>query len=101
MAMDETSNIIRNAGELFDALSDHITAADILAANMISNISVAIVEKRLIDGVSRKDFAKRIGVSVQTLRKFERGDHNFSVEQIAKIIIGGVSLGRLHTLWRE
>ena len=76
---------ILTVGEFFEGLREHITVADVLAADAISDVSVAILNKRLEFQMTQKAFAKHLGVSQGMISKWENGDYNFTLRSIAEI----------------
>jgi len=71
--------------EFLERISEFLTIADVLAADAISDVSVAIIRKRIAFGMTQKEFAKYIGVSQGMISKWENGDYNFTLRAIAEI----------------
>ncbi len=73
--------------ELLSALTETMSAQDILAADIISSLSNAIAKRRIAMGLSQKELADQIGKSQSTISKWENGDLNFSIETLAEIAV--------------
>ena len=73
--------------ELLTALTETLSAEDILAADKISRLSNAIVRQRLAMGLNQSELARKIGKTQSTVSKWENGDMNFTVELLADIAV--------------
>jgi len=73
--------------ELLTALTENLSAEDILAADKISRLSNAIVRQRLAMGLNQSELARKIGKTQSTVSKWENGDMNFTVELLADIAV--------------
>ncbi len=56
-----------------------------LKADLLANIAVIVHEKRLSDGLTQAEFAKRIGVSQAKVSKWENGNQNITIATLAEI----------------
>ena len=65
-------------GEVFTELS----SADMNLNNIKASIALAIAKKRLSDGLTQKEFAKKLGVSQSLVARWENGSHNFTIESL-------------------
>lgn len=81
--MKKTSTI----DDLLSTLTESISTEELLAADIISNISNAIAKRRLSMELSQKDLAAKIGKTQSAISKWENGDMNFSVELLAEIAV--------------
>lgn len=61
--------------------------ADIIASKLKTCITDVVIQKRLSMSLSRKDFAKYLGVSRYKLNKWESGHYNFTTEEVGLIIV--------------
>lgn len=73
--------------ELLDAMTTEMSAEEILSAILCSELSAAIVKKRLKLELSQKELADQIGKTQSTISKWENGDMNFSVDLLAEIAV--------------
>jgi len=71
--------------EFLEGMSEFLTVADVLAAEAISDVSVAIIKKRINLEKTQKEFAHYMGVSQGMISKWENGDYNFTLKAIAEI----------------
>lgn len=65
-------------GEVLTELS----SADMNLNNIKAIIALAIAKKRLSDGLTQKEFAKKLGVSQSLVARWENGSHNFTIESL-------------------
>ena len=72
---------------LLSALTESLGANEVLAADIISDISNAITKRRISLGLSQSELAGKIGKSQSTVSKWENGDMNFTVELLAEIAV--------------
>lgn len=78
-------NKIAGIDELFELFEKDITVSDVLSAKCMSDISSAIVKKRLELGLTQKEFAEYMKVSQAMVSKWEGGDYNFSIKSLAEL----------------
>ena len=71
--------------ECLDELRKHTSYKMSLYYDVLYEISTFIFDKRINSNMSRKDFAKVLGVTPQMLLKYESGDYNFSLFQLCDI----------------
>lgn len=74
-----------NEKDFYKFIAENISAGNLCAAKVIGKISAFICNQRNYLKMTREEFAKRVGVSLKTVSKWESADYNFSVEEIAKI----------------
>ncbi len=79
--MSKTTSI----GNLIEALTTNISAAELKSAMVISDISSRIAIERCNKGLTQKQFAKSMGVTQGMVSKWESGEYNFTIEAIANI----------------
>lgn len=70
---------------LFEKFLPYLSQADIVSARILSEISLAITNKRLEMELSQKEFSKLLGVSQSMISKWESQDYNFTINTIAEI----------------
>lgn len=70
---------------LFEALTENLSPAELKAATVISDISSRIAIERCKKGMTQKQFADLMGVTQGMVSKWESGDYNFTVESICNI----------------
>lgn len=71
--------------ELLKVFEGYVTSADLLAARLLANISLAITKKRLALKLNQTEFAKLLGVSQGMVSKWESENYNYTVEGLANI----------------
>jgi transcriptional regulator with XRE-family HTH domain len=71
--------------ELLIALTETLSPATIVASATNASISATIAVMRDAMGLSRNEMAKLMRVSSRTISKWERGDHNYTVRELAAI----------------
>lgn len=74
----------------FKSLNDllsifEVSASDTIAAKLLSQVSNALVKKRIEKKMNQKEFAQFMQVSQGMVSKWEGADYNFSIKTIAKI----------------
>ncbi len=74
-----------NLNDLLSIFEDNISAADVLAAKALSEVSAAIVKQRVEMGMTQKQFAQFMNVSQGMISKWESADYNFSIKTLADI----------------
>ena len=74
-----------NMKEFINAIGASLTYKDILAAEALTKISMAIFKARIERGMTQKDFASLLGVSQSMVSKWESENYNFSIEALANI----------------
>ena len=53
--------------------------------NILYDISIAIFDKRTELGMTQQQLADTLGVSKETIKKYESGDYNFDLRTLCKI----------------
>jgi len=71
--------------DFFDYLAENLSKSDVYAAKAIGEISAYIINYRVSNGLSQKEFAEMMGVTQSMVSKWESAEYNFTVEAIAKI----------------
>ena len=71
--------------DLLGLFEDSVEGEDILAAQILGEISAAIVKKRLELGMTQKEFAKYVGVSQGMVSRWEGGDYNFTIRNLVEL----------------
>ena len=71
--------------KLFSLFEESLSASDILAAKINSQISASITKERLKRHMNQAEFAKHISSSQSLISRWESGDYNFTVKKIAEI----------------
>ena len=74
--------------ELYEMLSlfeDCVDISDVISSKCMSDLSSLIVEKRLDLGLTQKQFAEYVHVSQAMVSKWEGGDYNFSIKELAEL----------------
>lgn len=71
--------------DLFSLFEESLSASDILAAKVNSQISTCITKERLKLHMNQSEFAKHINASQSLISRWESGDYNFSIKKIAEI----------------
>lgn len=73
--------------DLLSAISQDLSAAEILSADVLSGLSVQITQNRIQRGMTQTQFAEFLGVSQTMVSKWESQDYNFSIETLCKIAV--------------
>lgn len=71
--------------ELLELFGDAVTVSDIIASNVLGEISASIAKKRIQSNMTQKEFASYMCVSQGMVSKWEGGDYNFSIRTLADI----------------
>lgn len=71
--------------ELAELLTSGMSASDVKAALVTSDISARITKERINRQLSQKQFAELMGVSQAMVSKWESGDYNFTIGSLSKI----------------
>lgn len=80
------NNLInKTISDLVISISDKLTLADVYAADAISEVSVAILAKRISMNMTQTEFGKLLGVKQGMISKWENGDYNFTLKAISDI----------------
>lgn len=77
--------IDKNLERLAEGLAPYITRGELNAALALGEISSTIRLKRDSLNMNQKEFAKMMGVSQSMVSKWENGEYNFSIENLANI----------------
>ncbi len=70
---------------MYEFMANYLTESDIYAAKAIAKISMTIYKYRKDNNLSQKQFAQLMNVTQSMVSKWESGEYNFTVENIAKI----------------
>ena len=73
--------------DLLLALTENMSAEEILPADIISSLSNAIAKKRIGLDMTQAELAASIGKKQSTISKWENGDMNFTVRLLAEIAV--------------
>ncbi len=71
--------------DLFALFEKTLSASDILASKINSQISTSITKERLKLHMNQAEFARHINASQSLISRWESGDYNFTVKKIAEI----------------
>lgn len=71
--------------DLLELFGDAVTVSDIIASNVLGEISASIAKKRIQSNMTQKEFASYMCVSQGMVSKWEGGDYNFSIRTLADI----------------
>lgn len=73
--------------DLLSAISQNLSAAEILSADVLSGLSVQITQERMQRGMTQAQFAEFLGVSQTMISKWESQDYNFTIETLCRIAV--------------
>lgn len=74
-----------NIKSLIEPLRTALSYGDVMAAEQLAKISVAIFKARTNRGMTQKEFADFLGVSQSMVSKWESQDYNYSIGALAEI----------------
>lgn len=75
----------KSIGELFSSITEGMSASEIKAAMVTSEISSIIADERIKLKMTQKEFSDFMGVSQAMISKWESGDYNFTISSISNI----------------
>lgn len=75
----------KSIGELFNSITEGMSASEIKAAMVTSEISSIIADERIKLKMTQKEFSDFMGVSQAMISKWESGDYNFTISSISNI----------------
>jgi len=70
---------------LLEALSESLSAEEIVASTVKADIANQITEWRITHNMNQQEMADYCGVQQNTISKWENGDLNFTIEEMAEI----------------
>lgn len=70
-------------GDLLTLFEDALSPADVLVSKLMAQASTALTKERLRLHMDQSEFAKHIGVMQSQVSRWEQGDYNFSLDEIA------------------
>ena len=73
--------------DFISALTETLSAQEILAADISSDIANAITKRRISMGLSQSELAKKVGKSQATISKWENGDAKYTIDSLADIAV--------------
>lgn len=73
--------------DLLSALSENLSAEEILSADILSDLSTQITKERLRRKMTQSQFAELLEVSQGMISKWESKDYNFTIETLCKIAV--------------
>ena len=81
---------IKKSDKLLRLLTECFTWEEVIANKYSGYIATTIELWRHKNNMNQKDFAKRIGVSRYKVIRWESGEHNFNLKEIAKLVCAKV-----------
>lgn len=72
---------------LFEALTETMTAEEVVASTWKAHIAAQIMNWRLRHEMNQAEFAAFCNVSQSTVSKWENGEANFTIEKLAAIAV--------------
>lgn len=73
--------------DFISALTETLSAQEVLAADISSDIANAITKRRISMGLSQSELAKKVGKSQATISKWENGDAKYTIDSLADIAV--------------
>ena len=70
---------------LFELFSDFLSAEDITASKLMTQVATAVTAQRLALGMNQSQFANHIGVKQSQISRWECGNNNFTLRKLAEI----------------
>ena len=83
--MKNSNSVTCDLKDVLSVFDTATSAADIIAAKALADISAEIVKHRISLGMTQKQFAEYMEVSQGMVSKWESADYNFSVKSLAHI----------------
>ena len=71
--------------ELLEALSQDLSAEEILSAKVLAQISTQLSSERIKRGMSQAEFAEFMGTTQTVISKWENSDRNFTIKKLCEI----------------
>lgn len=71
--------------EVFEALTNNLSDAKVVAADVLSDIAVELVNYRVVNNLDQKDLARILNVSQPMISKYESGSYNFTIKTLYEI----------------
>ncbi|WP_249029449.1 helix-turn-helix domain-containing protein [Tannockella kyphosi] len=76
---------MKNVDDVLALFEDYVDDADIMKYNLIIEVTHKIMEERISQNMSQKEFAEKLGISQSMISKIESEQYNFTLEMLAKI----------------
>lgn len=73
--------------DLLSAISENLSAEEILSADVLSELSTQITQERIRRKMTQAQFAELLDVSQGMISKWESKDYNFTIETLCKIAV--------------
>ncbi|WP_370812708.1 helix-turn-helix transcriptional regulator [Butyricicoccus pullicaecorum] len=73
--------------DLLSAISENLSAEEILSADVLSDLSAQITKERMRRKMTQSQFAELLEVSQGMVSKWESKDYNFTIETLCKIAV--------------
>ena len=74
-----------NKGDLFNTICEQYSDEDMKVSLILAKISAKLSAKRLELQMNQKQFAKYLNVSQTMVSKWEKGDYNFTIDNLINI----------------
>ena len=71
--------------EAFEALTNNLSDAKVVAADVLSDIAVELDNYRVVNNLDQKDLARILNVSQPMISKYESGSYNFTIKTLYEI----------------
>ena len=85
---DGAKKTVRLTGlDLLELIAPNCDEKIIVAADLISEVARQISHKRIELGMTRKEMAKKLGVSARTIKRWEDADCDFTLSTIARLMV--------------
>lgn len=85
---DGAKKTVRRTGlDLLELIAPNCDEKIIVAADLISEVAWQISHKRIELGMTRKEMAKKLGVSARTIKRWEDGACDFKLSTLAHLMV--------------
>jgi len=78
-------NLDKPLSAFIDELSEKVSDSVLMAAEILSDISLDVLSERVSLGMNQKEFARHMNVSQGMISKWESGSYNFTIKALCEV----------------